>query len=60
MPPATGPPNLRKKYRDELLRKNPSLAGKEFSTPIVTSGVTHALSLIGDRLPRQSSRSVSN
>ncbi len=28
--------------------KNPSLAGKSFSMPIVTGGVTHALSLIGD------------
>jgi aspartate/methionine/tyrosine aminotransferase len=46
--PATGRPDLRKKWRDELLQKNPSLAGKSFSMPIVTSGVTHALSLVGD------------
>jgi aspartate/methionine/tyrosine aminotransferase len=46
--PATGRPDLRKKWRDELLRKNPSLAGKNFSMPIVTAGVTHALSLVGD------------
>ncbi len=46
--PATGRPDLRKKWREELLQKNPSLAGKKFSTPIVTSGVTHALSLVGD------------
>lgn len=46
--PATGRLDLRKRWRDELLRKNPSLAGKSFSTPIVTSGVTHALSLVGD------------
>ena len=46
--PATGRPDLRKKWREELLRKNPSLAGKKFSMPIVTSGVTHALSLVGD------------
>jgi aspartate/methionine/tyrosine aminotransferase len=46
--PATGHPGLRKKWREELLRKNPSLTGKSFSVPIVTSGVTHALSLIGD------------
>jgi aspartate/methionine/tyrosine aminotransferase len=48
--PATGRPDLRKRWREELLRKNPSLAGKSFSTPIVTSGVTHALSLVGDLL----------
>jgi aspartate/methionine/tyrosine aminotransferase len=46
--PATGRADLRKKWREELLLKNPSLAGKSFSTPIVTSGVTHALSLAGD------------
>jgi aspartate/methionine/tyrosine aminotransferase len=46
--PATGRPDLRKKWRDLLLAKNPSLAGKKFSNPIVTSGVTHALSLVGD------------
>jgi len=46
--PATGRPDLRKKWRDELLRKNPGLAGKKFSMPIVTAGVTHALSLVGD------------
>lgn len=46
--PATGRPELRRKWREELLRKNPLLAGKSFSMPIVTSGVTHALSLVAD------------
>jgi aspartate/methionine/tyrosine aminotransferase len=46
--PATGQPALRRKWRELLLAKNPSLAGKNFSSPIVTSGVTHALSLVGD------------
>jgi phosphoenolpyruvate carboxykinase (GTP) len=46
--PATGRADLRKKWREDLVRKNPSLAGKSFSTPIVTGGVTHALSLVGD------------
>ena len=46
--PATGRPDLRKRWREELLRKNPSLVGKSFSTPIVAGGVTHALSLVGD------------
>ena len=31
-----------------MIRKNPSLADKSFSLPIVTGGVTHALSLVGD------------
>ncbi|MHB0938666.1 MAG: aminotransferase class I/II-fold pyridoxal phosphate-dependent enzyme [Armatimonadota bacterium] len=46
--PATGRPDLRKKWKEQLLAKNPDLAGKAISTPIVTSGVTHALSLLGD------------
>ncbi|MHB0999198.1 MAG: aminotransferase class I/II-fold pyridoxal phosphate-dependent enzyme [Armatimonadota bacterium] len=46
--PATGRPDLRAKWRDLLLAKNPSLAGKIISMPVVTSGVTHALSLVGD------------
>jgi phosphoenolpyruvate carboxykinase (GTP) len=46
--PATGRADLRKQWREELIRKNPSLKGKSFSTPIVTGGVTHALSLVGD------------
>ncbi len=46
--PATGRPDFRKKWREELLRKNPSLAGKTFSMPMVTGGVTHALSVVGD------------
>jgi aspartate/methionine/tyrosine aminotransferase len=46
--PATGRPDLRKRWREGLLRKNPSLKGASFSLPIVTSGVTHALSLVGD------------
>ncbi len=46
--PATGRPDLRKLWQQQLLEKNPSLQGKRFSMPIVTNGVTHALSLVGD------------
>ena len=46
--PATGRADLRERWRKELLAKNPSLVGKSFSMPIVTSGVTHALTLVGD------------
>jgi len=46
--PATGRPDLRERWRAELVAKNPGLAKKSFSMPIVTSGVTHALSLVGD------------
>ena len=46
--PATGRPELRKAWREGLLAKNPSLEGQSFSVPIVTAGVTHALSLAAD------------
>ena len=46
--PATGRPELRQSWREGLLAKNPSLKGHGFSMPIVTSGVTHALSLCAD------------
>ena len=46
--PATGRVDLRKIWREDMLRKNPSLAGKSFSKPVVTSGLTHALSVVGD------------
>jgi aspartate/methionine/tyrosine aminotransferase len=46
--PATGRADLRRKWRDHLLFSNPGLTGKGFSLPIVTGGVTHALSLVGD------------
>ncbi len=46
--PATGRPDLRKAWREALLAKNPSLRGRSFSLPIVTGGITHALSLVGD------------
>ena len=46
--PATGRPALRQAWKDHLTLVNPSLTGKSFSLPIVTSGVTHALSLVGD------------
>jgi len=46
--PATGRPELRKAWREGLLAKNPSLKDQSFSMPIVTAGVTHALSLVAD------------
>ena len=46
--PATGRADLRKKWREDLLRKNPSLAGKSFSNPVVTCGLTQAMSVVGD------------
>jgi aspartate/methionine/tyrosine aminotransferase len=46
--PSTGVPELRAKWREEILRKNPSLSGKACSLPVVTSGVTNGLSVAGD------------
>ena len=46
--PTTGLPELRHLWREHQLRMNPGLAGKSFSLPIVTSGLTHALSTCAD------------
>ena len=46
--PASGLPELRKKWKEALIRKNPLLAGKNISLPIVTNGVTHALGIAAD------------
>ncbi|MDH3686543.1 MAG: aminotransferase class I/II-fold pyridoxal phosphate-dependent enzyme [Myxococcales bacterium] len=46
--PAAGRPGLRELWREKMLAENPSLAGKTFGQPIVTSALTHGLSLLGD------------
>ena len=46
--PAAGRPGLRKRWREKQLEENPSLRGKAFGLPIVTSALTHGLSLVGD------------
>ena len=46
--PTAGRPELRKLWRAKLIRESPSLEGKIFGLPIVTSGVTHGLSIAGD------------
>ena len=45
--PSYGLPALRKAWKEQLFTKNLSLAGKQFSLPIVTTGITHSLSLAG-------------
>jgi aspartate/methionine/tyrosine aminotransferase len=45
--PSFGLPGLREAWRDMLLDKNPSLAGKSFSLPVVTHALTHGLSVAG-------------
>ena len=46
--PSTGNPGLRRAWLDWMLRKNPSLSGKEISLPVVTSGITHGLTITGE------------
>ena len=46
--PTPGVPELRKKWREEMDVKNPSLKGKLTSLPLVTSGLTHGISTVAD------------
>jgi len=46
--PSTGNAALRRRWLDDMFVKNPSLAGKEVSLPVVTSGVTHGLTVAGE------------
>jgi aspartate/methionine/tyrosine aminotransferase len=46
--PSFGKPELRKKWKDMLLTKNPSLSGKEISLPVVTNAITHGLSVTAE------------
>jgi aspartate/methionine/tyrosine aminotransferase len=45
--PSFGLPKLREEWGKLLSVKNPSLAGKNFSLPVVTAALTHALSVAG-------------
>jgi aspartate/methionine/tyrosine aminotransferase len=46
--PPAGQQALRTRWRDKMLAENPSLRDKAFGLPIVTSAITHGLSLVGD------------
>jgi len=43
-----GIPDLRKLWKEELLQKNPSLRDKIITSPVVTCGITHGLSIFAD------------
>lgn len=43
--PGGGDKALRALWKEEMIRKNPTLKGKSFSSPLVTSGLTHAISM---------------
>jgi len=44
--PGGGEPVLRDLWKEDMLSKNPGLVGKKTSRPIVTAGLTHAISLV--------------
>ncbi len=46
--PSFGILELRNKWKAELYKKNPTLKNKETSLPVVTSGITHGLSILSD------------
>ena len=46
--PSFGIPELRKHWQQKMVEKNPSLAGKTISLPVVTCGITHAVSVFAD------------
>ena len=46
--PSYGIPELRDAWKEALFTKNPGLSGKSISRPVVTSGITHAISTFAD------------
>ncbi len=46
--PSFGLPRLRQAWRESIYANNPSLAGKEVGTPVVTQAITHGLSTVAD------------
>ncbi len=46
--PTPGNPQLRQLWLDDMIRKNPSLAGQNTSLPLVVSGLTHGISVLAD------------
>jgi len=46
--PSYGIAELRRAWQKDLAGKNPSLAGKKISLPVVSSGITHGVSVFAD------------
>ncbi len=46
--PAPGNLELRNIWKDQMIKKNPSLKDKQISLPVVTSALTHGLSICAD------------
>ena len=53
-----GLPALRETWRDFQIRKNPSLKGKTFSSPIVTNALTHGLRVCAELFADKTDRVV--
>ncbi len=45
--PSFGVQALREKWKEKIVEKNPTLKGKLIGSPIVSAGLTHALSVLG-------------
>jgi len=45
--PSFGRPDIRKKWKELICKKNPGLKNKEISLPIVTNALTHGVSILG-------------
>lgn len=56
--PPAGRPDLRERWSEKLVQENPSLRGKKFGQPIVTSAITHGLALVGDLFVGEGDRIV--
>ncbi len=46
--PGGGDKTLRALWRDSMIAKNPTLKGKKISLPLVTGGLTHAISMVAE------------
>ena len=46
--PTAGNPDLRKKWKELMLKKNPGLSGKATSNPVVVPGLTAGISYLSD------------
>lgn len=46
--PSFGLPELRQCWKEAIYEKNPSLAGKTVSLPVVTNGITHGIGIFAD------------
>lgn len=45
--PSPGRADIRKLWKEMMLKKNPGLKGRSFSNPVVTAALTHGLSMAG-------------